>query len=239
MPDVELEAVCIDATAGDANQEAVARFWGVALGQVVERCDDDDHHLAAPEAGPASRQVWINGVPESPAGKSRVHIDIRLTGGDPEPLVAAGGRVVGEATSETPWTIVEDPDGVAVCVMAAHPAAPDELGPFELNVDAADPEAIATWWAERTGGTVGRRPGTDFVWVEGAASFPYRFWVFASVPEPKAVKNRVHWDVRLVDATIGDLVEAGATLVRPPDDEIGWTIMADPEGNEFCVFDRA
>jgi hypothetical protein len=111
------------------------------------------------------------------------------------------------------------------------------LGPFELVVDAVDPPAIAGWWAERTGGKVGSREGAPFVWVEGVAGFPYMFWIFHSVPEPKTVKNRVHWDVTLVDTTVEGLVAAGATLLRPKDDEIGWSVMADPEGNEFCAFE--
>jgi predicted enzyme related to lactoylglutathione lyase len=51
------------------------------------------------------------------------------------------------------------------------------------------------------------------------------------------VKNRVHWDVTLADTTIEGLVAAGATLLRPKDDDIRWWIMADPEGNEFCAFE--
>jgi hypothetical protein len=54
------------------------------------------------------------------------------------------------------------------------------------------------------------------------------------VPEPKAVKNRVHWD--LVCDDVDALVAKGATLLRGPDDDIDWHVLADPEGNEFCVF---
>jgi hypothetical protein len=53
------------------------------------------------------------------------------------------------------------------------------------------------------------------------------------VPEPKSVKNRMHVDV------VGDkaeLLSLGATMVRARDEEIEWDILADPEGNEFCVF---
>jgi hypothetical protein len=191
--------------------------------------------VAAPE-GSRSRTVWIDEVPESAAGKSRVHIDLRVADGDPAPLLAAGATVVREPGDDH-WWVLNDPDGVPLCVFAPHPAAPDALGPFELVVDARDPSAIAEWWAARTGGTVGRREGTTFAWVEGAAGFPYMFWVFTEVPEPKTVKNRVHWDVTLVDASVDDLLASGATLVRARDEKIAWTVLADPEGNEFCVFD--
>ncbi len=60
------------------------------------------------------------------------------------------------------------------------------------------------------------------------------------MPEGKTVKNRVHIDVTSatadVAATVAALVDLGATVLRPQDGEISWTVMADPEGNEFCVF---
>jgi Glyoxalase-like domain len=235
MPDVEFKDLVIDVTAGDGRPERVARFWATALGQDLVTRDDGSHFLAAPEDA-RSRTVWIDEVPEPPMGKSRVHIDTRVADGDPAPLLAAGATVVREPGDDH-WWVLNDPDGVPLCVFAPHPMAPDALGPFELVVDARDPEAIATWWAARTGGTVGRRDGTTFAWVEGAKGFPYMFWVFAHVPEPKTVKNRVHWDVTLADATLDDLLAAGATLVRARDPEIAWTVLADPEGNEFCVFE--
>jgi len=48
------------------------------------------------------------------------------------------------------------------------------------------------------------------------------------------VKNRIHWDVV---STVEAMRERGATLLRAKDDEISWSVMADPDGNEFCVFD--
>ncbi len=51
------------------------------------------------------------------------------------------------------------------------------------------------------------------------------------MPEPKTVKNRWHWDVTLNDGVIlDDLVARGARVLRAQDDEIGWTVMADPRG---------
>ena len=60
--------------------------------------------------------------------------------------------------------------------------------------------------------------------------------MFNPVPEPKTAKNRVHWDVKMLDADVELLQERGAILLRPKDDEIDWWVMADPEGNEFCAF---
>jgi Glyoxalase-like domain len=54
------------------------------------------------------------------------------------------------------------------------------------------------------------------------------------VPEPKTVKNRIHWDVTVPG--VGALLEAGATVVRARGGDIDWHVLADPEGNEFCAF---
>ncbi len=74
--------------------------------------------------------------------------------------------------------------------------------------------------------------------------------MFHRVPEGKVAKNRVHLDGRvvdtevmpkemrkpLVDAEVGRLVGAGAAHLRTEDDEIDYfTVMQDPEGNEFCI----
>ena len=54
------------------------------------------------------------------------------------------------------------------------------------------------------------------------------------VPEPKSIKNRIHWDVDTTD--VATLTAYGAEVVRHPDDEVVWTVLVDPEGNEFCAF---
>jgi Glyoxalase-like domain len=236
VPDLAFKDLCFDVTAGGRAAEVVS-FWSTALGQAAVAHEWGDYHLDPPPGGPRERTIWVNNVPEAPAGKSRVHLDLRLPDGDPASLVAAGARIVRPPTDEDRWYVLEDPDGIPLCVMGPHPSYPDApMGPFELVVDAADPEGIARWWAERTGGTFGQRPGVTYAWVEGAAGFPYSYWVFTQVPEPKTAKNRVHWDVKMLDADVELLQERGAILLRPKDDEIDWWVMADPEGNEFCAF---
>ena len=67
--------------------------------------------------------------------------------------------------------------------------------------------------------------------------------LFMKVPEPKTVKNRVHLDVKvgpgLREAEVQRLEGLGARVLDEHDDAEGrWTVMADPEGNEFCVSGR-
>lgn len=65
--------------------------------------------------------------------------------------------------------------------------------------------------------------------------------LFIEVPESKQVKNRIHFDLRPVegvrDAELARLIELGATTVddRRNADGTGWVVLADPEGNEFCI----
>ena len=62
---------------------------------------------------------------------------------------------------------------------------------------------------------------------------------FVVTTKPKTVGEACPWDVELNEgATVDDLVAKGASVLRLPDDVIHWTVMADPEGNEFCVFDQ-
>ena len=212
MADVAFKDLCLDTTRPDE----VGPSWRDLLGLDAERQDNGDWSLtgARPELG-----VWINTVPEAKTVKSRVHLDIRVAGEPPGALLA-----------ELPhWRVLADPDGLEWCAFAPR----EGTGAFELNVDAADPLAIAQWWADRTGGTVNQEDGVDWVWLTDVAGFPYLYWVFSPVPEPKTVKNRMHWDVSLVDATVEGLVAAGARVL---DVCPSWTVLVDPEGNEFCAF---
>ena len=103
-----------------------------------------------------------------------------------------------------------------------------------LCLDARDHQALADWWCAALG-YVRRpadRPASDPVAIEDLTGAGPLIWV-NPVTEPKTVKNRVHLDV------VGDsgaLQAAGATLLRARDAEIGWDVLADPEGNEFCCF---
>ena len=110
--------------------------------------------------------------------------------------------------------------------------------PRHHRIDAADHLVISTWWADVLGGRLVRDDGDAYSSVEDVPGLPGEGLDFAPVPEPKAVKNRVHWDVRLnPGASVRDLRDRGAMLLRAAGDDEPWTVMADPEGNEFCVFD--
>ena len=75
----------------------------------------------------------------------------------------------------------------------------------------------------------------DTSWVQDIPECPWDSFDFGGVPEPKTAKNRVHIDVTTDD--LDALVAHGATVLRAKGDGgLGWTVMADPDGNEFCAF---
>ena len=105
-------------------------------------------------------------------------------------------------------------------------------------IDAKDPKAQAAWWAQVLDDfTVDDEQSDDEAGLTGPAG---RWMGFLRVPEPKAVKNRMHLCVRPVDRTrdeeVDRLLGLGARIVTDlRNGEEGWAVLADPEGNEFCV----
>lgn len=111
---------------------------------------------------------------------------------------------------------------------------------FNITFDCADPRALARFWGQVTGWPVIEEPRPGF--EEAAVGTPGQGrprLYFVKVPEPKAGKNRLHLDVmpddRTQDEEIARLTRLGATIVSDRRPELGWVILADPEGNEFCV----
>jgi Glyoxalase-like domain len=115
----------------------------------------------------------------------------------------------------------------------------------DICVDCRDPWSLAHWWADVLGYRV--RPHTEadlqklrargihlpeddpYIALDAVDGPGPTLW-FNRVPEPKTVKNRVHIDVF---GDVDKLLEGGATMIARRG---RWTVMADPEGNEFCVF---
>ena len=127
-----------------------------------------------------------------------------------------------------------DPEGGEFCAFSREPGEVPDYRIHGLVVDSADPEPIARWWAEVFGATLDDNDGRGFWTLEAIPGNPITTMDFVPVPEPKTVKNRIHWDVV---STVEAMEERGAALLRAKDDEISWSVMADPDGNEFCVFD--
>ena len=101
------------------------------------------------------------------------------------------------------------------------------------TVDADSAARMARWWAEVIGGEV-VDDERGFSWIEDVPGLPFDSIDFAPVPEPKTVKNRIHWDITSDD--LDGILARGRDGARRADQATPWHVLADPEGNEFCVF---
>jgi hypothetical protein len=107
----------------------------------------------------------------------------------------------------------------------------------ELVIDSADPGGLARFWTAVLDYEITER-GDDFVFIEGPDDGAPGI-DFVRVPDAKSVKNRVHLDLNPVDREQDEEVERiiglGARRVDIGQGEASWVVLADPEGNEFCV----
>ncbi len=212
--------LCLDTSVDAA---AMGRFWAAVTGcEYLEGSSGPPGDVVGDEEGMG---IAICPVPEHKSVKTRVHLDVLASSVDD--VIALGATPAPQQDEEDPWTVMLDPEGNEFCVFLR-----DEVPAYrthELAVDAADPAAITSWWADVFGVPV-RNEGQPWSWLTGVPGMPFDSWVFGPVPEPKTVKNRLHWDVY---GDVEDLLARGATLLW---EMPRWTVLADPEGNEFCVF---
>lgn len=229
MPLARWKDLCIDAT----DPALVGAFWASVLGLELEVLDDGDAVLRGD--GP-DQTIWVNAVPEPRTVKQRVHLDLRAAA--VEPLLDLGAAVALPAsTSGFAWDVLTDPEGGELCVFVRPDVAPSPPAHlYELAVDTADAAAAheaAAWWGDALGATV-VHDERGFSWIEEVPGLPFETMDFVPVPEPKTVKNRIHWDVTTDD--VAGIVAHGASVLAPPTAATPWHVLADPQGNEFCAF---
>ena len=102
-------------------------------------------------------------------------------------------------------------------------------------VDAQDPAGLGRWWQEALDWVVVNDDADEFEIRRAPDRLPGL--LFALVPESKTMKNRLHLDFRPDDrdAEVERLLALGATRADVGQGEQSWTVLIDPEGNEFCV----
>ena len=229
MPLARFYELCLDTAPGpDGDPDALGRFWAALLGLRLE--EPPGGGLSDVVGEEPWQRLAMCPVPEPRTVKHRVHLDAYAR--SVADVEALGARVLAPA-EETGlgWTVMADPEGGEFCVMLrAEPPARRLHG---IAVDCADPASLAAWWGEVYDRPV--VPEDGWFTLEHTTPDPVLTLDFQHVPEPKTVKNRVHWDVEGPPGTTRALEAHGAVRL---DDQPRWTVLADPEGNEFCVFER-
>jgi Glyoxalase-like domain len=203
-------------------------------------------------------------VSEPKTGKNRVHLDLATESAahqaaEVKRLLALGAVRADIGQRDVPWTVLADPEGNEFCVLDPRPEYQD-TGPVAAVVaDCADPARMADFWALATGwapaGTVSANGGTAGGGTASSAMASGETGTGASLRSPdgcgpylellpsagpKLVKNRIHLDVAPYQdedqaAAVRALTAAGAVLLDIGQGDVPWTVLADPEGSEFCV----
>jgi hypothetical protein len=111
----------------------------------------------------------------------------------------------------------------------------------EISIDCNDPRLVAEFWSQVLGWKIQQHH--DVLWMSQSGDWRDLSLVFAQVPERKSVKNRIHLDVGPAagysqDDEVARLRALGAQPVDIGQGNVPWVVLADPEGNEFCVLGR-
>jgi predicted enzyme related to lactoylglutathione lyase len=229
-----------------ADPSAQARFWAAALGWEV--ADDGPDEASVEPAGfdypsPTALPLVFAPVPEPKTVKNRVHLDLASASADDQAeqvrrLKDRGAAAVDIGQGDVPWVVLADPEGNEFCVLEPREVYRDTGPVAAVLVDSADPVAQARFWTEATGWPV-IESGPDFASLRSPAGTG-PFLEFLRVPEAKTVKDRMHLDIRphpgedhLAEAK--RLQDLGARPVDVGQGDVPWVVLADPEGNEFCV----
>ncbi len=234
----------------DANDPPkLARFWADALGWEVEEEEGAEEADVWPAGyrypDPVALPIVFVPVPEPKTAKNRVHLDLASQSAEHQASLVRrvrdlGARPLDIGQGDAPWVVLADPEGNEFCVLEPREVYRDTGPVAAVVVDSVDPVALAGFW-ELASGWVRARAEDDVLVGFRSPQGVGPYVELLRVPDAKTVKNRVHLDVapeKAEDqaAAVRQLREAGAV---PADvgqgSDVSWVVLADPEGNEFCV----
>lgn len=234
-----LENVVVDS----ADNAALSRFWHDLLDWPVSYENEDEIDLRAPSAEGWEFDLVFIPVPHPKVTKNRVHLDLASASPDHQMAqvshaLSLGATRVDIGQRNVPWVVLGDPEGNEFCVLDPRPEYATTGTVAAIVVDAVDPLRLAEFWSAASGWPVMettehtaslRSPGARGPWLE-----------LIRTKEPHTVKNRIHLDISpYADddqwAEVTRLVELGAHRLDISQGSVPWQVMADPEGNEFCV----
>ncbi|MFC5922758.1 VOC family protein [Micromonospora vulcania] len=227
------------------DDSALGGFWAEVLGWEVSSEGPGVTNLE-PEGfvypDPVAVCIDLVVSPEPKTVKNRVHVDLATTSTAHQAEMVArlkelGATLTDVGQGEVPWTVMADPEGNEFCVLEPREVYRD-TGPIAaVVVDCADPRAMARFWSDAMDWTLHKV--TDQAAVLRSAKDVGPYLEFIRTPDVKSVWNRVHLDVRPypgddLEAEAARLRTLGATSVDLGQN-VPWKVLADPEGNEFCL----
>ncbi|MEU8250685.1 VOC family protein [Nonomuraea sp. NPDC048916] len=228
------------------DDSALGRFWAEALNWGVSSegpgvTNVEPVGFAWPD--PAAVCVDVVTVPDPESVKYRVHIDLATTSAAHQAELVARLKELGATPAnvgqgDVPWTVLADPEGNVFCVLEPREIYRD-TGPIAaVIVDCADPRAMARFWGEAIDWTLHEVTDDHALLRSAKGVGPYL--EFLRTPDRKDAWNRVHLDLLPYPgddqaAEVARLEALGATPADVGQGDVPWIVLADPEGNEFCV----
>jgi hypothetical protein len=232
------------------DDSALGRFWAEALDWSVSSAEPGA--TSVKPAGftwsdPATVGIDVISVPDPETVEYRVHIELATTSAAHHTELVARLKELGATPADAgpgdlPWTVLADPEGNVFCVLEPREIYRD-TGPIAaVVVDCADPRALARFWDEATDWTL-HEVSDDHALLRSAKGVgPYL--EFHRTPHLKDMWHRAHLDLvpHPIDGQAAEVTRVtalGATLADVGRDDFPWKVLADPEGNEFCVLGPA
>jgi predicted enzyme related to lactoylglutathione lyase len=230
--------LCLDAL----DPLRMANFWSAALGWPVDDADPAEIGLLPTDG--TRLQILFEPVADAKVGQNRVHLDLTTTSFEDQQdtvarLLTAGGRHtdIGQGPDDD-HVVLADPEGNELCILAPGNnflAGTKRLG--AINCDGT--RAVGYFWSEALGWPLVWDQDEETAIRAPDLTGPLITWSGPPLM-PKFAKNRLHLDIappadQDQQAEIDRLVALGATRVDIGQGDVSWVVMADPDGNEFCV----
>jgi len=228
------------------DDSVLGRFWAQALGWGVSSegpgvTNVEPVGFVGPD--PVAVCIDVVTVPDPETVKYRVHLDLATTSAAHQVELVARLKEIGATPADVgqgdvPWTVLADPEGNVFCVLEPREIFRD-TGPIAaVVVNCVDSRAMAQFWDESMDWNL-HEVTDDYARLRSAKGVgPYL--EFLRTPGVPTWWNRVHLDVapyRGDDqvAEVTRLRALGATDADVGPGDVSWKVLADPEGNEFCV----
>jgi catechol 2,3-dioxygenase-like lactoylglutathione lyase family enzyme len=240
-PDAQLVSLSIDAN----DPPVMARFWSAALGWKVRRRSFTDIALKPTDGTPFV--IELEHTPDPWAGLGRMHLDLTTTSEEDQQdtvarLLELGGRHldVGQGPDDR-HVVLADPEGNELCIIEPENrflAGCPRIG--ALSCDGRRETGV--FWSQAL--------GWPLVWDQDEETAirhpdgigPFITWGGPPL-RPKHGKNRFHIDIAPAPGVsqadeVERLLALGASRADIGQGDTSWVVMADPDGNEFCVLKR-
>jgi len=231
-----------------ADPSALARFWATATGWPITYEEADEVVVEPPEddAGtptePGLPLVFVR-VDDPKLSKNRVHIDLNSRSDDEqreivERLLAHGAEPADIGQTDVRWVVLADPEGNEFCVLDPRDEYDRAGAVAAIVLDTPDPGALAPFWSAVAGWPIVGQ-GDDHAALARPDGLGPQLELI-QVGDPKVAKNRVHIDVAPYapddqSAEVSRVRGLGAAPADVGQGEQTWVVLADPDGNEFCV----